>query len=914
MKINTTLLHNLIGCTLALLVVLGGALLPSCTRVGVGNNPDGTAPVREGERFIAYISVESEHPTAEVLRANSIERINQVGSLRVLVFDENQNFLYSEDAELEAVETIHGAGRDNDFLPDYKQEGITEIRKFKVSLVKSSKKCYVHFVANHNWTGFQQDYFARGTSAGEFMNHSTLINTYDELQTGTPDKLTLWSVIESPFGLDENTFKARVVKLLRNYAKVTLQVDATKVNPMGGDERFELTGYALVNVPDKGTIAPFETSIYSFKFPYPPSIATEPTAMGYKNAESEIVSDASKLKFIEVTDPTQETEPYYLFEKDNTKDTQKTYIIIRGRRYNSKATSILNGEIRYYKLDLISTKRIDPTKPDGRGISTYFHILRNKHYVVNINGVKSDGYRTLREAIESAAGNNVFADTRLRDYGRVSDGVLSLTVEPVQRIIVTPGLSKFQVFYSAGNEHVKFYPSWDTNPDTTKPGFTEQGYNYTEGTDSYLGGLCVTTDGAGKSTGFEVDVKHIPTDATLYYDVNVVALRTHNGSPVDATTGATLPLTRSVRIILHTPFPFVEELKPRAGGVTNERTLSFRVYEEQIFPKTVFPFDVYIEAPGMTPLNNDAKHKVTIETVYNEDRRAYVTYYKVTVQDTDRGRLSLDFKINDAAAGTGDIRLTSEFYAPAHISNSSVSMHRNILRLSDAEPAGYTTVTSPIADYGTILFNFKGETLNKGQFSSKYGVSFAPLGSDGQFKFDVPESFISQYGNELLTIMSNVTKNPNEGSISYDFQKTQKVSEWTVNGSVGNSNPIPLNVTLELSKVKVVGRIYYYTQNYYGYWVSQTKPTTGFTFRSYYDNSRFTDLTGDIVISNQSKYTSNNYMYYEYTLELIDSDKLRAFTYTGNYFQLWYHGYTSGYYYRTFSDFESNPVFDINLR
>lgn len=892
----------------AFLFLLSLFALSACSN-SRNEEPDVHSTVKEGERFTAHIGIESELLSPEALRANSIESIDQVKGLRVLVFDEHQNFLYSEDAVLSSTEPIGGTGRDNDFLPDHTQEGITEIRKFKVSLIKTSKKCYVHFIANHDWEGFQQDYFARGTSAGEFMNHPTLVNNFQELQDGDPGKLALWSVVEvraEDGGLNEQTFKNKIVKLLRNYAKITLQVDADNVNPQDGDERFQLTGYALVNVPDKGTIAPFETSLYNIKFPYPPTMATEPSSIGYKNKESEVLSDPNSLKFVEVVDPSKETLPYYLFEKDNTKDNNKTFLIIRGIRYNSKVKELISGKVRYYKLDLITTKRIDPSKPDSRGVSTYFHILRNKHYLVNVKGVKSDGYETIKEAMESAAGNNVFADTRLRDFGRVSDGTFSLTVDPIQRIVVTPGKSKFQVFYSGGNEHVKFYPSWSVNPDTSQQGFTEEGYNYTAGEDAYLGGLNVLKDDAGKSVGFEVEVKNIPTDATLYYDVNVAGLRTHNGQPVDGVSGATTPLTRSVRIILHTPFPFHEKLEAHNGDKTL-RTLSFRVYEEQIFPKTVFPFDVLIEAPGMTPLNNDPKHKVTIETIYNEERKMYVNYYKITVQDTDRGRLSLDFKLNNAAE-TGNVRLSSEFYSPALINSNSIPLHRNILQLSDREPKGYRTTITDVADYGTILFDFEGEVLNKGQFSAKYGVSFAPLGR-GRFKFDVPESFRTQYGNKPLGIISNVSKNPKRGSISYDFKKTMTVTEWTANGtSANNTTPTPLEQELELSKVDIKGRVYYY-YIFGGYWYSKTKLSTPFTFRSYYSDSRQNDLTSEIKILNEQKVADNNLLYYDYELKVSDPDKLRAFTYTGFYFQLWYNKTSQKFL--LFSEFESDPVFDI---
>ncbi|MBR8766224.1 hypothetical protein IX336_001607 [Porphyromonas levii] len=917
-----------------LCMLLCGLFITSCTPDNSRyEEPEVLSTVKEGERFTARIAINSDELQSNHLRA-SIESISEVSSLRVLVFDENHNFLYSEDVS-KLGKTIPATSKvDDDFLPDSKKDNITEIRYFEVSLIKSSQTRYVHFVANHDWTGFTQDYFAKGTSAGEFMTHESLVDRIEELEETDPKKpmrLALWSMYEATRkvkdgvevgGLNENTFNGKVIKLLRTYAKVTLNV-APEVSDPNSSERFVLTGFALCNVPDKGTIAPFQTSLYTFDFPFHPEQATFPVGMNLAHTED----NPAGLKFIDVdsidvNSKSGETPPYYLFEKDNTKAKDKTFVIIKGKRFNSKTG--LNGEERFYKIDLVTRKQIDPNSGNtNQTINTYFPFLRNKHYVVNINGIKSDGYMKIDEAIKSAAGNNVFADTKLQDFGNVSDGDFRLSVDPVQMVIVKPGTYFFGVHYSGGNEHVKYYPSWDTKQDLSNPTtpYNEAGYYYTDGLDTYLGGLRVVMGEDGKPIGFEVDVKDIPTDATVEYKVEIAALRTRDGSAVvDGYTGATSPLSRNVRLVLNAPYPFHGELKPATPGNEKEFNLSFRVYEEQIFPKTVFPFDVYIEAPGMTPYNLGGKTNVTIENIYDKNRGKYVTYYKYTVQEEDRGIVSIPFRVNDPNVGTGDVRLTSDFYQPALIQNKKLKIYRNLLELERNEPRGSYAYKQPLEDEAKVIFTFGGQDLTIDDLQQTYGVAFIPNTStywSGDFYLDVPEELITKYGNEDITIKTSLPKSPTVGSVRYDFEKTMKVSELTKNKVLkgGSTQPTALPITLELTQVKIIGQVYYYSgSKYSGVTVTKdeiTDPTYTFTATRYpYPDI---DLTKEFKIEDNASFDNVGYTYHSFELIVKDPEKLKAFTERGTY-ELKYPNlisYSNSDTRYSLTAFEGNPKFEI---
>lgn len=862
-----------IGAVFAIL--LGAVFFSSCARFG-DDLEGSTSYVKEGERFTATVGVNNDLLNQQLLRAGGIEDIALVSNLRVLVFDENHNFLYSEDAELlTSTDDLTGV---IDYLPDHDQAKVKKIRLFKVSLISSSKKRYVHFVANHDWTGFTQDYYAVGTSAGELLTTSSLVNNVEELWGSDPKKLALWSIVEAD-QLNEDTFKQRVVKLLRNYSKVT--VNTTKLDNTTS-EAFVMQSFAICNVYDKGTVAPFVTSGYAFEFPYDPPTSTTPVDVKIVNDEDAVKANPASLTLIDKNDP------YFLFEKDNTKPYKRSYLIIKGTRTNT-ATGV-NGETRYYKVDLVKSM-------EGERVAAYFPIIRNKHYVVNINGVTSDGFKTIQEAIDAPAGNNVFADVKLQDFQKISDGTSTLLVDPIQLVVVKPGIytinANYLVTNTDGYDHLKYYPSWDAIPDTNN---AESGYIFLNGNDPYFGALKKVKE------GFTFEVKAIPEYGSKLYGIDVVALRVHDGTDVDGVAGATTPITRRVRITVNAPYLFRAELLPAdANGIRN---LTFRVYEEDMIPKTLFPFEVLIKASGLTPVNSGDKN-VTVEFIKDPITGNVETYYKYKVQLADQvnGKATIPFKVNNNTEGPGDITLKSQFYQDQTIYNSNVPRDANKLYMSYNKPMGYYTSPKLVPTSSPFLLDFQGQSYSQAEFLSKFNINLESTGVDGYFYITAPEATKNKYLNEPLTITSYQTIPSNYGIVRYTFTKRMTVGEWF--SQVGTT-------TFDTTRVQIKGWVYYkmYNYTYEYYYYSKTKPTSQYQF---YASSGWAvsgiDLTSDLTIEKTVRYDGAGNPYFNFYL---DSTNMAAFT--NNNMGYLYLNYPSYYYGKTgksFTAFENQQVLEI---
>ncbi|MBR8704111.1 hypothetical protein IX308_001832 [Porphyromonas levii] len=878
-------------------VLVATLLITSCKRM-TSDSEDIPTYAKEGERFTATIRVNDQILEEKQLRSGGIDDIDHVDNLRVLVFDENQNFLYSEMAELKGSTT--DLSKISDYLPDHKPEGITKIREFKVSLISSSKRRFIHFIANHDWTGFTQDYYAKGSAAGKLMTDSKLTNAITQLWGSDPKGLGLWSIVDTErLGLDENTFKNKVVKLLRNYAKVTVSTDQLAANNTE-DESFEVESYTICNVSDRGTIAPFETSGYHYEFPFNPGYATTPVGVKISNDEDNLKINRETPNFV------NKTEPYFLFEKDNIKPEKRTYLIIKGKRTN-KVMNIY-GETRYYKVDLVQSKI-------GHSALVYFPIIRNKHYVVNINSVKSDGFGTIQEAIESPAGNNVFADTQLQDFSKISDGISHLLVDPLHLIVVKPGVYTVKTNYVTPNgdgyRYIKYYPSWNTK-DVKENG--ETGYSYENATDPYLGFLKKIKEGEGE--GFTFDVKSIPEYGKVTYTVEVIALRQHNGQPVvDGYTGATTPITRQVRITINAPYLFNASFEKTSALVTNTdgslssdyiHNLKFRVYEPDLISKNSFPFEVLIRASGITPVNpQETANKLTIELIKNPETGVLETFYRYTVLESDQtaGWATIPFKVNDPTKGYGRITLSSQFYRDQTL--SSAQKDETVLTLYYQKPNGYGVTSRLVPSRSTFTFNYKGQEYSSEQLSDKFGINLQPLSSAGKFRFSV---YNTQNLDDNLTITSYDTFGSNDGTIRYTFTATKKLREW-----VSGSNSTHYFST---NRVQMKGRVHFWKKSslYSSWYPVYSKPTDSYRF--YASNKNFNVLyfkSSEFKILDDVQYDNSGYPYFEFEL---DTSNMNYFTNNRPDLVLFYSD-SARYPYaingKSLEDYESKPSLDINV-
>lgn len=347
--------------------------------------------VKEGDEFRLTSSLRAHLPILLTTRADNE---NPLKSLRLLVFNENNQFLYSREA-------ILGEYNSNNKSIDY-----------TVYLIKSPKKRIIHYIANHNWQDFQQDYHLEGKDAGDILG-SMMTSSRTYWQMVTLDKL------------DEQNIMNRDVLLISNMS--TIQVKSVESTD------FHLLGYKVYNSYNKGTIAPFtneESGSLSFTTNVSEITPTLPTGHTTKD-----VGDLTNL------------DPIEIFEREAIHNNNSIYILIKGE---------YKGNTSYYKIDL---KQVN----HETGVTTLLDIIRNRLYQVNINQVDGPGFSDEESAKKAPAGNNLFASIEMADYGLVSNGKETLEISNmIETIVNSPSEFIAIVSYSGGAENLSYYPSWQS--------------------------------------------------------------------------------------------------------------------------------------------------------------------------------------------------------------------------------------------------------------------------------------------------------------------------------------------------------------------------------------------------------------------------------------------------------------------
>ena len=175
------------------------------------------------------------------------------------------------------------------------------------------------------------------------------------------------------------------VKLLRNQAKISLSVDASKTD-------FEQKGWVVVNSNAFGTVAPYSPDYGGF---VAPSVAQPFVTLPENRAK---LGD-----YLDVRTADEE----YIFETENSAADPVDFIV-KG--------SYPGQEDLYYRVSLM----------DENG--DYVMIMRNHHYIVNIVGDLYYGQPTFQDALEAPATNNVWVSVS-DNITQVQDSRHSLEVE-----------------------------------------------------------------------------------------------------------------------------------------------------------------------------------------------------------------------------------------------------------------------------------------------------------------------------------------------------------------------------------------------------------------------------------------------------------------------------------------------------
>ena len=242
----------------------------------------------------------------------------------------------------------------------------------------------VHFIANYDWSAFDE----RG-SLGK--DERSLIPGLES------EGWVLWDRQEIG-----NFSAPPTVTLLRNQAKVTVEIDRNLLDLMaqGQREQFTVEGFALYNYATSGTVAPFRPGAAD---PFEWS-ADHPTVP----AGAAMCTDSPAAL---------DTEPKYMFESPNSYSDQTVVILHAGGEFK-----------KYYKVQLIDNEL------------NLYPIVRNTHFRIRIIDYipGNIGSGSVESALNAPPINNIYAEI-IKESSEISDGSDRLTVSPIVNIMTNPG-------------------------------------------------------------------------------------------------------------------------------------------------------------------------------------------------------------------------------------------------------------------------------------------------------------------------------------------------------------------------------------------------------------------------------------------------------------------------------------------
>ena len=396
--------------------------------------------------------------TAGLMNAETkaiIDPSKDVETLHLILFDENG--MYVEMCEASKL----GSSDHDD------HEGG---RHYTVTLTLTDQPRIIHFVAN---CPVEQVKYGHEIS----IIGNMYVDKNDQLEHTTQYETSYWARIEVPHILvketeetledgtkktvvsltDDIVYKFNHVPLLRNFAEILVEDKTDKT-----DNTFKFEGYAVYNIIDRGTVAPYNSNTQSFQsFLYHPdpqnsaiSSYSYPqlTGLGYEGhalSTSKLITDLARND-----DNTVKVfasgEPFYVFERKVSVMTDEEdkwiesppHIIIKGK-YNNGQPVTDDSPTYYYKMDLVYTEKDALGHEDIK----YYNILRNFMYKFYITAVHDEGYLTLDEAKAGASGNNLSGSTSASKLTNVSDNEGRLWVSYTDTTLVTKNAVKLKYKY-----------------------------------------------------------------------------------------------------------------------------------------------------------------------------------------------------------------------------------------------------------------------------------------------------------------------------------------------------------------------------------------------------------------------------------------------------------------------------------
>lgn len=352
---------------------------------------------------------------------------SQIKTFKCLVFDGNtKTYLYLRTATLGEVDEEGG--------------------EFTVNLETTDQPRIIHFVATH----------------AETLDVPYQVNEFAVLsQLHVSGNDAYWQRKEYTDGITEGmslSSEESPIIMVRNVARITL----TSIT-----SDFVIAGFAIVNAPSHGSVAPYyiQPDSEGNYFPEYITSATVNDTPSAENAYSQLINgnyigvhiNTASLSTVPNADniPTDKLTDgrfvQYMYER--TQESTPAFIVVKRNVGTAESPSY-----KYYKLDILRT---NPTT----GTDEYYKILRNFSYNLTITSVAENavGYDSPEEAASAeVANNNLSVSAGLEDLTNIAYGKERLFVSKTEIVWTTSSNITFDFKYidedgNAANGEVAFY-------------------------------------------------------------------------------------------------------------------------------------------------------------------------------------------------------------------------------------------------------------------------------------------------------------------------------------------------------------------------------------------------------------------------------------------------------------------------
>lgn len=491
------------------------------------------------QKGVTTFTITLPEPQAAIRAAWGEPTDTPIENLHVLVFDENGFFIANAKAKVEMQNATSGT--------------------FSVKLPISNSPRRLHFIANYD----NYDTYSSSDSESSILGNMTTSNGNG----------AYWGVHEVAYIPNQEegwTLPGGPVSLLRNFAKVTVKSSTI--------EGFELLGYQIYNTAPEGLVAPYNPENGTFaQFSLQDNSYT---GFMEANPDYKATTIGEVVETIPVDNGNNWTapgEPIYTYERNQDHSDIPTTIIVKAR---------YEGDEYFYKLDIVS---FDMENYE----TTTYNLLRNFHYEIMINDVKSAGYTSIEEAVSAAASNNLSASILVSQVKKISNGRYELEVSLIDTVVVTS--KEFEVTY-------KYTDVANGNNDITASSF-ENGQlkvNYEINHDIFSS-IDATTPGV---------IKLQPvSDALLPKLMNTqeIVVATESG------------LNRRIVIRVRQPFEFVATDCQKLVKAEQKSPFTFIIELPMGMPPSVFPITLQLDVEDNTLYPDASKNLMPVELTNNRD-------------------------------------------------------------------------------------------------------------------------------------------------------------------------------------------------------------------------------------------------------------------------------------------------------